>query len=96
MPKTCDYCGTIMHESVQAFMLRISMFAEAAPIEISENDLQQDNMAKLEALIDQMQSMTDHEAQECADEVYENYQFTLCPRCREQIHILMKQRFMSN
>ncbi|MBN1517746.1 hypothetical protein JXA32_14375 [Candidatus Sumerlaeota bacterium] len=94
MGRHCDYCGGELEPKLQAFTLRISLFAEAGALEFSEEDLEQDHMAQLKAMVEQMQNMSEHQVEEAADEVYEDYQFTLCDKCRKEIHRLMKKRFL--
>lgn len=89
MKRICANCGARVPKKQQLYELKIEMFAECGPIEIDPEDLQEDQIAKLEQLIDDMEHIDPEEA---ADEVYETYSFALCARCRQRIHKGLKEK----
>lgn len=71
------------------FSLRIELFAEAGPLEIDADDLAQDHVEKMKQLIEQLEEV---DPQEAADEVYEEYVFSLCAKCRSEMHRGFKEK----
>jgi hypothetical protein len=92
LPRTCDNCGRPVPKKETMFSLRIEMFAEAGPIEIDIEELEGDHMAMMEQLIEHLE---DVDPEEAADEVYEEYTFLVCNRCRRYMHRGFKERARS-
>ncbi len=83
MNRVCANCERITSETEQMYTIRIEMFARAEPLVFESHDLAQDHAQKLQNLIEKMEEMDVNEA---ADQVYEQYSFDLCVRCRKRIH----------
>ena len=86
MTRFCDNCGRSVPEEEQAFTLRLEMFATADVIDVNADEAARDNLAELQALVERMDHMDDHEVSEAEAEVYESYMFTLCRDCRGWFH----------
>lgn len=68
------------------FSLRLEMFATADFTEMDADDVARDHLPDLQALVERMDQMDDHEVSEAEAEVYESYMFTLCRDCRGRFH----------
>ena len=92
MPRVCDNCGRHVAAKQTMFSLRIEMFAETGTLEIDSDDLAQDHVANMEKLIQELEEIDPEEA---ADEVYEEYTFSVCGRCRRSMHQGFKDKTRS-
>lgn len=90
MKQLCEFCGEELAKPEEAYRLKIEMFADPSPPEITREDLQgRDFEAEMRALIEQMAHLDPAEAEA---EVYESYLFTLCGRCRKRLHETLRRR----
>jgi len=85
--KKCDYCHSDITPGDPYFELKLEMYAAPEMPEITSEDLEVDHMEELQSLIDAMEEM---DTDELTDEVYECYVFTLCKKCRDEIHARLK------
>ncbi len=83
MDRTCANCGGTAPDNQQMYTIRIELFARAEPLVFTPEDLAADHASKLEELIAQMEAADPEEA---ADQVHEQYAFSLCAPCRARIH----------
>ena len=83
----CDNCGKALQKDAILYHIRIEILASPEPPDISEEDLEEDHLEKLNQLVE---AMEDLDPQEALDEVYEVYQFNLCPPCRDDFHKKLK------
>ena len=84
MKQLCEFCGQELARPEQAYRLKIEMYADPSPPEITEADLAgRDFEAEMRELIEQMADLDPAEAEA---EVYESYLFTLCGACRRRLH----------
>ena len=90
--KKCDACGRPIGKEKTSFVLRIALLADPTPPEITKEDMEKDWRAEMEALIKAMEKLDPQEAQ---DEVYEQYTYCICGRCRKRLHIRLKFPFLS-
>jgi hypothetical protein len=88
MKQICESCGRVIEKPAVAFHLKIEMFADPAPPEFTEDDLNRDFAAEMERLVEELESA---DPQEAEDEVYEAYMFTLCAVCRKALHQRLKE-----
>ena len=86
MTRFCDNCGRTVENAEQMFSLRLEMFATADFTEVDVDEAARDNLLELQALVERMDQMNDHEVSEAEAEVYESYMFTLCRDCRGRFH----------
>jgi len=86
---SCDNCGKILNKRDLFYTLRVEMFASAKDLEFTDEDLKGNHLEKIEKLIEEMDGM---DVDELNDQVYENYEFDLCPDCREYFHRRLKQK----
>ncbi|MCX7625244.1 MAG: hypothetical protein N2Z21_03415 [Candidatus Sumerlaeaceae bacterium] len=93
MNRICHNCGREVGSNEQLYVLRIELFAKAEPLELTIDDLLADHTAQIEKLIEEMEALDPEEA---SDEVYESYNFELCPECRRRVHHLLKGRAKSH
>ena len=89
MKQICENCGEIIEKPEHAYRMKIELFADPSPPVFTEEDIQRDIKAEMEALIEQMKQVDPREAQ---DQVYESYLFTLCSHCRGIIHTELRRR----
>jgi hypothetical protein len=75
----CDRCGRPILKGETRYLARIEVQASAAPLEITEADLQRDLTLQREHLIEQTEAMTEEELMR---DVYVELKFDLCRRCQ--------------
>ena len=79
---SCDLCGKeLLVEEDLRYVAKIEVYAAYDPLEITEEDLEEDHMEEISELIKQMDSMDD---QEIEDQVYKSFRFDLCPECHKK------------
>ena len=91
-PRVCDQCGRWIDEREILYRMRIELFAEET---LNLDQVSDNKMLKtdsLEELIHYLDSLSDEEAQEATDQVYEKHEFALCPSCRKAVHQKLKHR----
>lgn len=91
MIRMCENCGEKIVPPGVAFFMKIQIYADPVPPDITEEELAGDHKAEMERLIEQMESMRPQDAE---DEVFESYLFTLCAVCRKVLHDEMRKRQM--
>jgi len=91
--RKCDNCGRTVPKDETIYEIKIELYAKAEELEIDEEDLQEDHMAEIEAIIEALEDM---DVEEVTDQVYECYKFDLCPQCRENFHSKLKLRSKEN
>ena len=79
---SCDLCGKeLLVEEDLRYVAKIEVYAAYDPLEITEEDLEEDHMEEISELIKQMDGM---EEQEIEDQVYKSFRFDLCPECHKK------------
>ncbi len=86
----CENCGHLINDNEIQYEIKIEMFAKVGPLSFTDKDLKGDNIQEMNKIIDSMNGMTEEEADEAADEVWECYNFTLCRKCRKDFHSKFK------
>jgi Asp-tRNA(Asn)/Glu-tRNA(Gln) amidotransferase C subunit len=87
--RKCDNCGRVVPKEETIYEIKIELYAKAEELEIDEEDLEEDHMAEIEAIIEALENV---DVEEVTDQVYESYKFDLCPQCRENFHSKLKLR----
>ena len=82
----CASCGRAIPPEDLTYRLRVDLFADPTPPSIGDEDLVADNREEWDRLIAAMSAMSDSQAEEERDKVFERYEFTLCAECRRQYH----------
>ncbi len=78
---SCDLCGKELADNAARFVVKIEVFAAHDAAEITEADLDEDN---LEAVAQQIQELEDA-CEDCVPEPStNNFRFDLCPSCRKR------------
>ncbi len=76
---TCDLCGkTLQADEDTRFVIKIEVYAAYDPMEMTEEDLEEDSTEEIHELLSQMEEM---DAEELEDQVYRTFRFDLCPDC---------------
>ena len=79
---SCDLCGKeLLVEEGLRYIAKIEVYAAYDPLEITEEDLQEDHMEEISELIKSMEHM---DQQELEDGVYKSFRFDLCPECHKK------------
>lgn len=86
----CDRCGVSIRQPVIRYTLRMELYAAKEDIIFSETDLEQDHLAEMERLVQQMEQM---EPEELIDDVHVRYEFDLCHQCRNILYRGFKKPF---
>ena len=80
--QTCDLCGQeLLDESEVRYEVRIEVKAAYDPLEITEEDLEQDLRAEIAKVLRQLEGISEEEAQ---NEVYRQFEFDLCAACQRK------------
>jgi hypothetical protein len=80
--QTCDLCGQpLLVESDVRYEVRIQVKAAYDPLEITEEDLEQDLRAEIAKVLRQLEGISEEEAQ---NEVYRQFEFDLCATCQRK------------
>jgi len=78
---TCDMCGKpLLVEEEVRYVVKIEVYAGYDPMEITEEDLEEDHTEEMRELVKEMEDMTTEEVEEG---VYKKFRFDLCPSCKE-------------
>ena len=79
---SCDLCGKeLLVEEDLRYVVKLEVYAADDPLEITEEDLEEDHMEEISQLIKQMDDMDE---QELEDQVYKSFRFDLCPECHKK------------
>ena len=78
----CDMCGKplLVDENVR-YVVKLEVFAAYDPMELVEEDLENDHLQEISDLIDEMKEMDEEELEE---QVYKSFRFDLCPSCQKK------------
>jgi len=90
-PRLCDNCGRQLEPDEITYWVRLEIFASPDPPVITPDDLYEDHIGKMEALIEEMEALG---PEECEAQVYEVYRFVICTACRNYFHEHLKNRRM--
>jgi hypothetical protein len=78
---TCDRCGEpLLVRSDVRYEVKIEVKCAYDPMEITDEDLAQDHAAQMKKVLQQMEGLSEEEAQ---NQVYRVFKFDLCPRCQK-------------
>jgi hypothetical protein len=78
---TCDLCGKELRAGQDHYVVKIEVFAQHDPGQLTEADLEEDHM---EAVSQLLQEMDDEEAAEAIEPARHNLRYDLCPECRQR------------
>ena len=78
---TCDMCGKVLlADDDTRYVVKVEVYVAYDPMEVSEEDLQEDRSGEMRDLLD---AMDDMDPEELEDQVYKTFRFDLCPPCHE-------------
>jgi endonuclease III related protein len=75
----CDSCGKGLAKPEERYVLKIQLYA-SPDVEISKEDLLEDTKKKIENLV---KILKEKDPEELQEQVYVDYEFVLCKRCRD-------------
>jgi hypothetical protein len=78
---TCDLCGTELRAGQDHYVVKIEVFAQHDPAQLTEADLEEDHM---EAISQLLREMDDEEIAEAIEPARRHLRYDLCPHCRER------------
>ena len=79
---TCDMCGKVLLADDDVhYVVKIEVYAAYDPIELSEEDLEQDYTEEINELCEELEEADQQEEEE---KVYKTFRFDLCAGCHEQ------------
>ena len=78
---TCDRCGKELRAGQDHYVVKIEVFAQHDPAQLTEADLEEDHM---EAISQLLQEMDDDEAAEAIEPSRHHLRYDLCPECRQR------------
>jgi len=80
--QTCDLCGhELLGKTEVRYEVKIEVKAAYDPLNFTENDLAQNARAEIAKLIQQLEGISEEEAQ---NEVYRQFEFDLCGVCQRR------------
>ncbi len=78
----CDMCDAKLAEnSSERYIGKIEAYAAAAPLEITQADLEKDHQAEIRKTIEQLKNA---DLDEVEDGVYRSFHFDLCKACHRR------------
>ena len=77
---TCDLCGCLIIGDPVRYELKIRLYAGYDVLELTEEDLRKDLKGEMDELLRLMEG---RDPEELEREVYEEFSFDLCSRCRK-------------
>jgi hypothetical protein len=78
---TCDLCGrTLLADEDTRYVVKIEIYAAYDPMEISQEDLEEDRDEEIRDLLAEMQDL---DAEDLENQVYKTFRYDLCPACHE-------------
>jgi len=79
----CDKCGCDMTANdPRRFIVKLEIYAAAAPIEFNENDLAKDHTEEINRLLEQLAHA---DPDEIEDQTYRTLRFDLCRECQRRL-----------
>ena len=78
---TCDLCGKELRTNQDHYVVKIEVFAQYDPAQLTEADLEEDHM---EAVSQLLQEMNDEEVADGMEPARHNLRYDLCPECRKR------------
>lgn len=81
--RDCQVCDGIIPAYTTAYSLRLQLFAEAGPLDLTPDDLAEDHERRMKEIVEQAKGQ---DPQDLMDEVFESYTLTVCLKCREKFH----------
>jgi len=80
--KSCDRCGhELLGQSEVRYEVKIEVKAAYDPLNFSEDDLAQNVRTEIAKLIQQLEGVSEEDAQ---NEVYQQFEFDLCAACQRR------------
>jgi hypothetical protein len=79
---TCDMCGKpLLTDEDVRYVVKIEVYAAYDPMEVTEDELDEDHLNDMNELVEQMEGS---ETEELEDQVYKSFRFDLCPTCQQR------------
>ena len=91
---TCDMCGKpLLTDEDVRYVVKIEVYAAYDPMEVTEDELDEDHLGEMSELIEHMEDM---DPEELEDQVYRNFRYDLCPTCHRRYlrDPLFRQRYL--
>ncbi len=77
----CDKCGCPLNANdPRRFILKMEVYAAAAPLEFNKNDLAKDRTEEIERLVEQLSNA---DPDEIENQTYRILRFDLCRECHQ-------------
>jgi len=79
---TCDMCGkSLLTDEDVRYVVKVEVYAAYDPLEVTEDELDDDHLGEMSEIIEQMEGM---DPEELEDQVYKSFRFDLCPTCHQR------------
>ena len=78
---TCDLCRRELRAGQDYYVVKIEVFPQHDPAQLTEADLEEDHM---EAVSQLLRELEDDEAAEALQPVRHHLRYDLCPECRQR------------
>jgi hypothetical protein len=76
---TCDLCGkTLLADEDTRYVVKIEVYAAYDPMEITDDDLQEDRTDEMQSLFEELDSLDPEDAEAG---VFKTFRYDLCPEC---------------
>ncbi len=88
--RVCENCGRWIEDNEILYRARLEVFAEPVMDDRSLRKSRDESAREWESLLEKLEKMDDQQVQDATDQVYESYEFNLCPSCRQEMHRRIK------
>ncbi|MCC6545854.1 hypothetical protein IT570_01705 [Candidatus Sumerlaeota bacterium] len=89
--RLCDSCGRWIEPNEILYNMTVTIEASDV-VNLEDNRAADEIRDEFEKLVRAMEQMTSDEIDEATDEVHEDYRFSLCRSCRNDVHKRLKNR----
>ncbi len=78
---SCDLCGKVLQTGQDHYVVKIEVFAQHDPAQLTEADLEEDHMEAIGQLLNELD---DNEVAEALQPTRHHLRYDLCPECRQR------------
>lgn len=85
-PLQCAYCHTPIADDVHPYTMKVELFPRIEEsLEFTQQDLDLDFDQEIQNIVEQLESLSEAEAQLEEERVYSCFSFVVCPACRDYL-----------
>lgn len=88
----CDRCGEEIKDKALRYILKVDLYASPGPLIFRKEELETNLSEEIEKLLKEMENKN---VDELTDEVFVNYEFDLCKKCRDSLYAQFSRKTIS-